>query len=225
LHDAVAFHAKQVEEQRHRLDESNSRLARTEAKISNMTLAHEKMRDKWSTEMKRVQDNIERMITDMKDENERLTKRNEELERMRSILEREKNDLRRSFEQVSTQLNTLALTHANERRRADELAREVRSMMDQHSELLREKKEMSVIVDRANLELEREKRANQSQFDIEKLRQTAPPRWTAPTEPFDSDLFEEVRGSSVRHKKKKKSTTHTTYRRQVSDEEGIPSSS
>jgi hypothetical protein len=120
--------------------------------------------------------------------------------------------------------NKIAMKHAKEHRRADDLAHQVRSLMEANSEIQREKKDLNITIDKVNLELERERRQTLD-YENNRARQTAPPRFSAPTEQFfDQDLYERV-GMSVKQKKKKRGFTSQASKRHFSDEDGIPSSS
>ncbi|KAL0485199.1 89 kDa centrosomal protein, partial [Acrasis kona] len=205
--EVISFHSKQVEELKSRLDDSNARLTRSESKLTSTTQSHDKMKEKWSAEMRALQENVDKVIYETKQENDQLQKRNEYLERKKSTLEREKDDARRAMDQLTSQLTNLEASHSNERRRADYLASQIKSLMSQQGELIKEKKEMSVTVDRINLELKREKRINQSQIEaVDKLRQTAPARWTAPERSFEDEILAQMRLSRSKNNRRSSST-------------------
>ncbi|KAL0489422.1 autophagy protein 16 [Acrasis kona] len=198
--EVISFHSKQVEELKSRLDDSNARLTRSESKLTSTTQSHDKMKEKWSAEMRALQENVDKVIYETKQENDQLQKRNE-------YLERKKDDARRAMDQLTSQLTNLEASHSNERRRADYLASQIKSLMSQQGELIKEKKEMSVTVDRINLELKREKRINQSQIEaVDKLRQTAPARWTAPERSFEDEILAQMRLSRSKNNRRSSST-------------------
>jgi chromosome segregation ATPase len=148
-------HKLQVKDLQRRLQESSEKYMNNEREVQQLQLKLEELELRLKKESKKSLDQSERIIKDLKNENERLIRRNSDLSEKVTSIVKERAEIMRDKDELEESIGRLRKQYESTKMRAEHNGNQIKLLLEKEAELLRERKDLHLQVDRKNLEVER----------------------------------------------------------------------